>query len=306
MGNRWRIPRGWDAATAPLVALLVMVFLGGPGAAVAQDEGAAMDDALAEAKAQVESEDDEDRPISNVTELALVQTTGNSENFTFSFQNTFVRNWKRSSVTIGALVLRSESTDRILVNDGGVVVETSEEEVTADHYGLSLRYDRDISERTGWFGLGSWERNRPAGIENRSNGGAGISYTFFDTDVHKLTGQAGFGYTVEEPVGGERDDYPVARLFSRYWRSISDTSSFDLQVEGIENLDETDDYRVNFLGGVTAKLTDKLALRVSYTLYYDNEPVLLIIPGDDPGEADGVFAFDKTDTILAASLVIDL
>jgi hypothetical protein len=94
MGRSSRRTRtGW-------VAILALTLA--KDAALAHDAGAAMDDAIAEAKAEVEREDDGERPISNLTELALVQTTGNSDNLTFSLQDTFVRNWKRSSITIGA------------------------------------------------------------------------------------------------------------------------------------------------------------------------------------------------------------
>jgi putative salt-induced outer membrane protein YdiY len=288
---------------APALAFAMAVA---PAASSAQDTGAAMAEATEEARAQVVDEEEEaKRPMTNVAELALVQTTGNSETFTFSLQDTFVRNWERSSLTIAALVLRTESTDRQLVNDGGVVTEVSESEVTGDKYALSFRYDRLVSERTGWFGLGGWERNRPAGIENRSHLDGGLSHVFVDSDVQSWLGQAGFGYTVEEPVGGERDEYPTARLYTSYRRALSETSSFDVHLEAIENLDDTDDYRINFLAGVTAKLTGRLALRVSYTVNYDNVPVSQVVAGDDPGEPDGLFVFDETDTILAASLVVD-
>ena len=54
---------------------------------------------------------------------------------------------------------------------------------------------------------------------------------------------------------------------------------------------------------VTAALTSKLALKTSYTVRYDNEPVVEVLeaPGFDPV----LFEFDETDTILSASLVID-
>lgn len=249
--------------------------------------------------------EEEEEPVSNLTEFALVETTGNSETFTFSFKNKFIRRWERSSITIDALALRTQTTDRVLTNVDGEVVETSEEEVTGDQYGLAFTYDRKISERTGWFTIGAWQRNRPAGINTRSSLDGGLSYIFFDNDTHTLIGQGGFGYTNEEPVGGDRENFPTARAFASYDRNLSRSSSFDTRLELIENLDNTDDLRVNFLVGVTAKVVEKLALRVSYTVNFDNDPVMQLVPGDDPGEPDRIFVFDKTDTILAASLVID-
>ena len=250
-------------------------------------------------------EEEETDPWSNVTELALVQTTGNSESFTFSFKNKYVRNWARSSFTIDALALRTDSTNRVLANVDGEIVESSEEEVTGEQYRLSLQYDHVISERAGWFSLGGWQRNRPAGINNRYNLDGGLSYVFFDSEVHSLIGQGGFGWTYEEPLDSDGEGFPTARAFSRYERRLSATADFDTQIELIENLDDTDDLRINFLIGVTANITDRLALRVSYSAAFDNSPVTEIVPGDDPEQPDAIFVFDKTDTILAASLVID-
>lgn len=248
---------------------------------------------------------DEKDPVSNNTELALVQTTGNSDSFTFSFKDKFVRRWERSSIELDALALRAENTNRILTNEGGEAVESSQKEVTGDQYGLALSYNHDISERVGWFSLGKWERNRPSGINNRSALDGGLSYLFYDNKVHKLTGQLGLGYTNEEPVGAPSESYPTARAYSAYRRALSETASFDTQIGLIQNLDNGDDLRINFLIGVTAKMAEKLALRVSYTVNFDNDPVQQVVPGDDPGEPDTIFGFDKTDTILAASLVID-
>ena len=249
---------------------------------------------------------EEEDPLSNVTELALVQTTGNSETFTFSLKNQLIRRWERSSFTFDLLALRAETTTRILTNEDGGVIESSETEVTGDQYIVAFQYDRKISDRVGWLTLGRWERNRPAGIDARSNLDAGLSYLFLDNDVHRLVGEGGLGYTNEDPVDGDRDNFFHARAFSRYERALGETSSFDTQIELIQNLDNSDDLRINFLIGATAKLVGKLALRVSYTVNFDNDPVTVVVPGDEEGEPDGIFIFDDTDTILSASLVIDL
>ena len=37
----------------------------------------------------------------------------------------------------------------------------------------------------------------------------------------------------------------------------------------------------------------------------DNQPIIVIVKGDDPDEPDGPFEFESSDTILSASLVID-
>ena len=57
---------------------------------------------------------------------------------------------------------------------------------------------------------------------------------------------------------------------------------------------------------MTASLTSKLAIKVSYTVGYDNEPAFAIV--DDTVAPIGppvAVPFEKTDTILAAALVVN-
>ena len=64
---------------------------------------------------------------------------------------------------------------------------------------------------------------------------------------------------------------------------------------------------MNWTTALTASLTSKLALRVSYALKYDRQPALLLVPpsaGAPPGTPDALFEFDTIDTILSASLVV--
>jgi putative salt-induced outer membrane protein YdiY len=246
-----------------------------------------------------------ERRWKNTAELALVQTSGNAESFTFSLRDNFVWNWASSSLTSEIFALRGEATNRILTNEGGAISESSETEVTAEQYALSSKYDRSINERLGWYGNLAWERNELSGIDSRFGAGVGVSYLFFENDVRKLIGEAGLGYVSEKPVSGDTREFARGRLFGRYERKISETSGFETEVELLPNLEDTDDLLVNFLAAVTASITSKMALRLSYTVAYDNQPIVVVVEGDDPDEPDGMFEFESADAILSASLVIN-
>jgi putative salt-induced outer membrane protein YdiY len=246
------------------------------------------------------------RPWSNKAELALVQTGGNSESFTLSLRDTFSWSWSENSkLTAEVFGLRAESTTRVLVNEGGEVIEDNVEEVTGEQYLLAAKYSRVFTERLGWYTDIGWERNRLSGLESRFTGGGGFSYFFIRNAVQELAGEAGAGYRSEEPVTGVREEFPFLRLFGRWERAISGTSSFETDLEIIQNLEDTDDTVANFLAAVTAKISAKMALRVSYTATYRTQPIVVEVEGDDPSEPPGLFEFDKADTILSASLVID-
>ncbi len=201
--------------------------------------------------------------------------------------------------------MRADSTERVLVNEGGEARQIEIDKVTAEQYGLSVKYDYAIDERLGWFTFGGWRRNQLAGIDDRYNLDAGVSYALLESARQSLLAEAGLGVTEEYPVVGSAESFATARVLSRYERQLSATSSLQTELEAIQNLDRTDDLRINFLLGVTAKINTRLAMKASYTLSYDGEPASQILPGDDPGEPVAAFGFDGTDTILAVSLVID-
>ena len=76
-----------------------------------------------------------------------------------------------------------------------------------------------------------------------------------------------------------------------------------------ENLDETDDLRIDFLNAVSVSMSSKLALKVSLRILFDNEPAfeeidLFDMPG---GTMTGTVPvqLDEVDTYLTVSLVVD-
>jgi hypothetical protein len=86
---------------------------------------------------------------------------------------------------------------------------------------------------------------------------------------------------------------------------MTETSRITSDMEFIENLDTTDDWRIRWISAVQSSLSKRLALKVGLTLLYDNQPVLE--PIDDLGTPafDPVFfEYDELDTILTANLVL--
>lgn len=247
------------------------------------------------------------RPWTDSAEFSLVTTSGNTKLTTFSLANKFVYAWPKADLTVEAGALFSETTSRGLTNPGGFVVETSSKDTTAEMYTVGGKYRRDITDRFLWYGLASWYRNEPTGIQDRTRVGAGVGYKFFQTDAHKLVGELGIDYTDETQVGPPEvsDSFAGARGFLGYERKLSDAAKYNLELEMLENLDETSDYRANFLASVTASLTQKMALKASYRVMYDNLPVVQLVPGPNSPLDDALFEFDKTDAALSVSLVIN-
>jgi putative salt-induced outer membrane protein YdiY len=248
------------------------------------------------------------RPWSDVADFSLILTTGNSETTNFAFSNKYAYKWTESELTIDAAALRTETTTRTLSNPNGVVLETNTKATTAESYALGGKYRHTIHERLFWYGAVGWMRNRFAGVQDRTSGGGGVGYRFIKTDVHSLVGEAGADFTDETQVGGASDSFAGARAYLAYERNLSKTSKFNTDLELLENLDDTDDLRAKWVTSLTASLTAKTALKVSYTTLYDKQPVELLVAPDataPPGTPSALFEFDDLDTILAASVVVN-
>ncbi len=263
-------------------AFVALLFLAAP--AMADDGGA-------------------DRNWTDKAELSLVTTTGNSETTTFSLSNEFVQKWTKSELKIYAMALRSEQTTKTAVNDAGRLRVTDRKETTADAYRLSGKFLREIRETFRWYAEGGWERDRPQGIDDRYFAGLGVAFAVLRRNAHTLDAEAGVRFTDETPVGGDSDSFGVGRAALAWGWKFSETGELASSLELLQNLSTSDDTRVNWVTSVTSTLTDRLALKVSYTVRWDNDPVREVL--SSPGFDDVIWEHDKTDTILAASLVVN-
>jgi len=249
-----------------------------------------------------------DKGWTNKAEFGFVSTTGNSQTNNFAFANKFVRTWTTSELEVNASALRTENTTRILSNPDGTVAVDEVTETTAEAYALGGKYTHKIRDGLGWYANARWSRNRFSGIDSRIIGGGGLSYTFFADDVHKLVGEVGADFTDEQRVDDTSDSYAGVRAFAGYLRKFGKNSEFSSELELLDSVDDTDDWRANWSNSVTASLTDRLALKVSYTMLYDNQPVVVLVapdPGAPPGTPSAEFEFDELDTVLSASLVVN-
>jgi putative salt-induced outer membrane protein YdiY len=261
--------------------------------------------------------DEPKRPWSDTADFGLVLTTGNAESTNFALSNKFKYSWSNAELSFDAAALRNESTTTTLTNVDGTVTETESTAVTASLYALALKYRRDISPRFYWFVASSWYQNFFAGVDDRYIAGGGLGYVFVKEPRHLLRGEAGFDYTREDPLGNpvpgvpatdvlETTDYASLHLFLGYEFKISETAKLTEDLNFNDSLDTTSDWRALSVTAVTASLTSKLAIKVSYTVGYDNRPAeRVVLDSVGPVLTDVSVPFEKTDTILAAALVVN-
>jgi len=261
----------------------------------------------------------------DTAELGYVITAGNSDSSTLGLKNTTAYDWLNARFELKLGAVKVKSTPVPFFATGTATDFTREEndaETTAESYFLNGRYDRHITERFFWFGGAGWDRNTFAGVENRYTAFAGVGNIWFDTDTIKWKTDYAGTYTKEEDVI-EPDDFDGSflglRLSSNFLYKWSENGSYGNDAIVDENLEDSDDLRVNMTNWVAVNMSTHLALKVSLQWLYDHQPALinadLFTTDPDEGgvpvdaDANGVqdqvaVEADTLDQIFTTALVI--
>ena len=255
---------------------------------------------------------DEETGWTDVAELSLVATDGNSESTSFGFKNTLERKWDGASFTFKVSGIRVEAFDgdRFAVgsqSDNRTVDPPTE--VTAERYDASARFGQTFTERTLWYAGLNWERDEEAGVDDRTVIEAGMGNVWVDKERVKLSTRYAATYT-DEALDTEDNDYAGYRLSYDYENKLTETATFDSDLTLDGNFDESTDWRADFSAGLAVAMNANLALKVGARLRYDHRPSFETVQLFDNENKDNLLGetdieLDELDTTLTASLVIN-
>lgn len=259
--------------------------------------------------------EDEPKNWSNTAELGFVGTSGNTDSSSLGFKDKFVRSWDKSQLEIRAAGIRveTEQGNRVAVEQpgGGFTVVDPPSEINAENYALNARFNRDIKRTLFWFAGAGWDRNRPSGVDGRYvvEAGAGNHWKDEEGLVFKTT----YGVTLTKQhdvvtIPGVEDSFGGARFTWDYLNQFGKSTTFTNVLIADLNLDETSDWRFDWLNGLAVAMSENLALKVGLRFLYRNEPSFEVIDlVDTSGTTLGTIPvqLDELDTIFTASLVVD-
>ena len=215
--------------------------------------------------------------FSNETSISLVNTTGNTDTLSLAGKNEmkylFNEKWSGSW---GA----------------GAIYNEADGKKETERYFTDLRADYSINDRWYAYGLGSWFQDKFSGFDHRFGIGPGLGYRFLIGPTHFLSFEGGVNYTYEnytDPEEGE-DDFLEGRLFAKYEWVFSEKTKFYQGLQYLQSWEEIDTWKLSSETALITTLTDILALKISYSVLYNNDPI--------PSE------LKKTDTIFSTSMVI--
>lgn len=98
-----------------------------------------------------------------------------------------------------------------------------------------------------------------------------VGYYFIKGTNATLSGEVGPGYIYSDE-GGNTDSYLTLRAGERFEYRLTSTAKMWQSVEYLPQVDDFNNYLLNFEIGAEAALTAKLSLRTVLQDYYNNEP----------------------------------
>ncbi|HEX6834938.1 MAG TPA: DUF481 domain-containing protein [Polyangia bacterium] len=169
---------------------------------------------------------------------------------------------------------------------GGPITDTQN---SAANWFAKGRYDRYFFEKNAVYVSFMGSGDEPAGFIYRLEPQVGYARLFFKSSHQLLRGEIGYDYTFEhrvpQPMGAAQDvDYHSGRLFLYYENKFTPWASFTEGLEMLEAFNHPESFRLNSVTTLSSTIYKNVALKVNYTLHFNNDPALRPLPtmGIDP------------------------
>jgi len=160
---------------------------------------------------------------------------------------------------------------------------------TANNLKAGLRADRTVGAGFRVYALGTFYRNRFAGIARQFEEAVGLAYGVLPGPTHVLDVEAGAGRNQQTAPDGTASDYWTGRAAARYRFTFASSAYVEQKVELIADLQALDNELLNTESVLTAPLSTKIALKLGYTVRFASQP--------QP-------TFKKTDTVLSVGVQV--
>jgi hypothetical protein len=235
------------------------------------------------------------------------------------------RKWDKNRVFFLGSGIRSSSSTITYFANGPTDVDYTVTRVslsrkTAENYLGDGLYDRKISDRF-YLRIGAgWERNVFAGVDSRVNVRTGAGYTWSTANAHAFSTALLVSLTHQSetiPDPSTEDTFVGLRFTADFASKFGPEgrNAFKSLLALDENLQTTDDLRMNWLNTYTVAMSSKLALQIGYLATFDNKPSLTAAPRYlsvidgvpvPPAAGTVLVPLRKWDTQLTISVVVNL
>lgn len=173
----------------------------------------------------------------------------------------------------------------------------AEHKVNANFWNGGLRGERAMADRISLFVATRFDRNVLQGLSSRFEEGFGLDWKAVIAPQDRLSLQFGGSLFQQQLTPGStsniKRNFPAARVGVDYKHAFSKLAYFQQTGEYLPNLSEHEAYLLNTESTVVAPLSQRLGLKLSYMVRYNNAP---------PFRDD--VRLNTTDTFFSSSLTI--
>jgi putative salt-induced outer membrane protein len=213
-------------------------------------------------------------PVQLTLDLGFVNSSGNSNVTTFNLG-------ERLAYTTGQWVFVQTAKALYGETDGSA---------TAESYEAGLRGDYVFAkDRMSAFTLLTYHRNPFAGLASRYSEGVGLAWRALQAPHDSLRLETTISLNQERSTADVENSFGAARGALGYKHMLGAAAFFTQILEGILNLEDSEDVRVNSETAITAPISRQVAFKASYIVRFDNQP--------EPG-------FEDTDRIFTTAVQI--
>lgn len=165
------------------------------------------------------------------------------------------------------------------VSKYGMGGPVTDEQVSAENWGVKGRYDRYFFEKNTVYASFQSTGDKPAGFIYRLEPQVGYARLLFKSSHQLLRAEIGYDYTYEhrviQPPGVDRNiDYHSGRLFGYYENKFTQYASFSEGLELLEAFNHLAGFRLNSVTSLSSQIYKNIALKVNFTLHFNNDPAL--------------------------------
>jgi len=270
----------------------------------------------------------------------FIMTSGNSQATNVTFGANGSRKQGNNKLEVEGGVAYGRSKNLVATADGttGIIQSVDRQEVTStNNWATKGRYDRFLSENNVVYASTQWAGDKIAGKTLFGGGQVGYSRQLRKDKWNLVLAELGYDFSYERYVhqtGKSIDPVTIhsARMLVGETLSLTPATGLTASVEALLNLnhetkalnasdgstgvDAFHDTRINGKLGISTNLFKKLALGLSFTVKYDQNPaprpVPSVVVGAPPGTAPSFPAYpeyfswefaDKVDTLTEITLL---
>jgi len=212
------------------------------------------------------------------TSLSILQTSGNTSEFSFGFDTEQNLIFKKSRLHL----------------KGSVIYAESEGVKDTEFYFSQLNYKYSLKPRFYTIGSAQFERNVLSGYNYRFSLSGGAGYFWIKSIKLEASSEAMFGWSRENNIEKVSDSnvsltFTTISLSNSVKIPLASNSELNHQNIFFFNLRTREDYRITSISSVFFSISKVFSIKISHQLKYNHNPV--------PG-------FKNTDQYILSSLVL--